>query len=158
MEFCLFLNLTNIFYLNAVFHLFFFLTHTSSAHLCANELEALSSCCPLCHGVKSKEHPFGGKNKKGKAGMFHAVVVRGDPTNSGDLVSCALSSSLAQGFGGVQAEDLGRLSLQEKEGECHKKSLPRGSSELLLPGGCFLVSWSSRACFSRTAQCKELHL
>lgn len=118
MELCLFLNLTDIFYLNAVFHLFFFFKHTSHLHsLCANELEALSSCYPACHGVKSKEHPFWGKNKKGKAGMFHAVLVRGDSNNSGDLVSCALTSSFARGFGGVQTEDLGRFRLQEKEGE-----------------------------------------
>lgn len=49
--------------------------------------------------------------------MFHAVLVRGDSNNSGDLVSCALTSSFARGFGGVQTEDLGRFRLQEKEGE-----------------------------------------
>lgn len=76
-------------------------------------------------------------------GMFQAVLIRGDLTNTEELVSFALSKSSPKGLVQFMWRIFSNFFSRRKRGNC---PLLRGFSELLLLGGYFLIGWYSHSC------------
>lgn len=87
--------------------------------------------------------------------MFQAMLVRGDLANKEDAISCALSSSSPEGLVGFRWRIFSDFLCKRKRENCHKGC---GAEGLLLPRECFIIGWSSSACFPCTVQCKEIRL